>query len=343
MLLEQHQQPALDMAADTSTDNIASRKVKLATKVIAVNDEAEGIRSYEIVDPDGEPLPAFTAGSHIELHLGDGMIRSYSLCSDPAEQQSYKFAVLKEVDGRGGSKKIHDELKAGDELTISAPINHFALAGREARAHLLLAGGIGVTPMIAMIAELERKGAKWKMHYLTRNEERTAFREELAPYVADGKVVIHHDGGDPAKGPGLPALLSDFEIGTHLYYCGPTGFMTACEASLEAWPPHTIHREYFSAPVGLYSDEDNVPFEVKIKSTGKTVTVPADKSIVEVLRAEGCDVETDCDEGYCGTCITRYLSGEPEHRDTVLSDKERKTYVMVCCGRAKGGVLELDV
>ena len=343
-MLEEHQQEAAwEMNGDTSTDTNPLRKVKLSAKVSAINEEAEGIRSYEFVDLDGGQLPPFTAGAHIEVHLDEGMIRSYSLCSDPADTSRYQIAVLKEEEGRGGSKKMHDEVSVGDVLTITAPINHFPLAGREARAHLLLAGGIGVTPMIAMIAELEKKGARWSMHYLTRNQERTAFREQLAPYIADGKVKIHHDNGDPAKGPGMAKLLSDFEIGTHLYYCGPTGFMAACESNVEAWPPHAVHREYFSAPAGGLNDEDNVAFEIKIKSTGKTVTVPADKSIVDVLRSEGCDVETDCNEGYCGTCITRYLSGVPEHRDTVLSEKERKTYVMVCCGRSKGGVLELDV
>ncbi len=319
------------------------KKVKLAVKVSEVREEALGIKSYELVADSGADLPPFTAGAHIEVHLGEGMIRSYSLCSNPADRSRYRIAVLREEDGRGGSKAMHDDVEVGDELTISAPLNHFPLAGREARAHLLLAGGIGVTPMIAMIAELEAKGSRWSMHYLTRSAERTAFRKELKPYVEAGKVHIHHDEGDPAKGPGLPALLSDFEIGTHLYYCGPTGFMTACAASVEAWPPHAIHREFFSAPENEFSNADNVPFEIKVKSSGEVLTVTANQSIVDVLRSAGCDVETDCNEGYCGTCITRYVAGEPEHRDTVLSEKERKSYVMVCCGRAKGGVLELDV
>lgn len=343
MLEEQHREQAREMDADSTAVSGPMRKTKLNVKVSSIRDEAEAIRSYELVDASGEPLPDFTAGAHVEVNLAPDMIRSYSLCSDPSDTSHYRIAVLKEFDGRGGSKKMHDDVNVGDVLTISAPINHFPLAGREARAHLLLAGGIGVTPMIAMIAELERKGARWSMHYLTRSEERTAFREQLAPMIADGKVQLHHDGGDPTKGPSIQALVSDFEIGTHLYYCGPAGFMSACESALEAWPPHAVHREYFSAPDRELDERENVPFEITIKSTGKTVTVPADRSIVEVLRGEGCAVETDCNEGYCGTCITRYLSGEPVHRDTVLSDKERKSYIMVCCGRSNGGVLELDV
>ncbi len=317
-------------------------KQKLQAKVARIVEEAHLIRSFELRAIDGGELPAFTAGAHVEVQLPGDMIRSYSLCNDPAERHRYVVAVLREEGGRGGSTYLHDEVREGDVLTIAAPRNHFALAGREARFHLLLAGGIGVTPMIAMIAELERKGARWQLHYCTRNESRTAFRDALAPHVTSGKVIIHHDDGDPARGLDIKALLSSFEIGTHLYYCGPHGFMRACAEGLDPWPPHAVHREFFTG-AGLQTDTTgDTPFEIKLRSTGKVLEVPADKSIVDVLRAEGCAVETDCKEGYCGTCITRYLAGAPEHRDTVLSEKERRTYVMVCCARSKG-LLELDL
>ncbi len=330
----------LQSAMTTATDPTA--KMKLQVRVTRIAIEATGIRSFEVRALDGVALPAFTAGGHIEVHLASGLIRSYSLCSDPGERDRYVFAVLREDTGRGGSMALHDTVQEGDVLTISAPRNHFPLAGREARFHLLLAGGIGVTPMIAMISELERRGAPWRLHYCTRNLERTAFRDVLAPHIASGKVVLHHDNGDPAQSIDVKALLSSFEIGTHLYYCGPPGFMTACAAGLEPWPPHAVHREFFSG-AGIQTDTSNdTPFEIKLRSTGQVLTVPADKSIVTVLGENGCNVETDCKEGYCGTCITRYRAGTPEHRDTVLSEKERKTYVMVCCARAKG-LLELDL
>lgn len=317
-------------------------KVKLQVRVARISEEATGIRSYELRAPDGAELPAFTAGAHIEVHLASGLIRSYSLCGDPAERDRYVVAVLREDGGRGGSKEMHDSVREGDVLVISAPRNHFPLAGREARYHLLLAGGIGVTPMIAMIAELERRGAPWRLHYCTRNLERTAFRDILAPYIASGKVVLHHDNGDPAQSLDIKTLLTSFEIGTHLYYCGPPGFMRACAQGLEPWPPHAVHREFFGS-AGIETDTSNdTPFEIKLRSTGQTLTVPAGKSIVAVLAEHGCNVDTDCSEGYCGTCITRYRAGMPEHRDTVLSEKERQTYVMVCCARAKG-LLELDL
>lgn len=342
-MLEETDRFTNEMNETSTDDDLAHRKEKRTVRVAKIEDVAEGIKTFEFVASDETPLAPFTAGAHIEVQLKDGTIRSYSLCNDPAERHRYVIAVLKEENGRGGSKLMHETISEGDPLMIGNPRNHFPLAGREARAHLLLAGGIGVTPMMAMIAELESKEARWTMHYATRSPERTAFLEQLAPFVEAGKVTIHHDGGNPENGVDIKALLSNFEIGTHLYFCGPQGFMNACSACTEAWPPHAVHREYFASAGVEYDQSENVPFEIKIKSTGQTLPVPPDRSISEVLKDAGCVVDTDCEDGYCGTCITRYLSGNPEHRDTVLSDKERKSYVMVCCARAKGGVLELDL
>ncbi len=332
-----------EMTNETMSGATTSLKKKIEVRVDRIRREAEGIAAFELVDLAGADLPPFTAGAHIEIHIAPDMIRSYSLSSDPSDRRRYEIAVLKESSGRGGSVAMHERVNEGDVLTITAPINHFALAGKEARSHLLLAGGIGVTPMMAMIAELEARNAKWHMHYLTREPSRTAFADRLKPYVDADKVTIHHDYGDPAKGPGISKLLQNFEIGTHLYYCGPPGFMSACANSVEAWPPHAIHREYFAAAEKSDNEATNEAFDIKVKSTGQVLNVPAEKTIVEVLADAGVFVETDCKDGYCGTCITRYLSGTPDHRDTVLSEKERKSYIMVCCGRAKSALLELDL
>lgn len=332
-----------ELARTPGADAIGTAKLRFPVLVARIAREAENILSFEFRDPDGRDLPPFTAGAHVEVQIGEGMIRSYSLCNDPAERHRYVVAVLKEEGGRGGSRAMHEMVGEGDLLPISAPRNHFPLAGREARRHLLLAGGIGVTPMVAMIAELEARGAPWSMHYCTRSPERTAFLAHLRPYIEAGKVFVHHDGGDPAKGLDLEATLSGFDVGTHLYYCGPPGFMAACARYLEPWPPHAVHREFFASPGDRAGSEGNEPFRVKLKSTGEILDVPADRSIADVLRGTGCPVETDCEDGYCGTCVTRYLAGTPEHRDTVLSEKERKSYVMVCCARARSGVLELDL
>ncbi len=313
----------------------------LPLRVANIMRAAEGILLFEFVDPTGAALPRFAAGAHVEVRIDDGILRSYSISNDPSETHRYVVAVLREEDGRGGSRAMHDRVKAGDVLEVSAPRNHFPLAGPVAQFHLLLAGGIGVTPMMAMIRELEARGAPWHMHYCTRSPERTAFRDELAPYAAAGKVTFHHDGGDPARGLDLAATLSKFNIGTHVYFCGPPAFMSAAKAAVGLWPAHTVHSEYFSGAEDKPQFE-NKPFEIKIRSTGDVFEVPADKTIIEVLRENGHAIDSNCEDGYCGTCITRFLSGDPEHRDTVLSEGERKTYMMICCSRGKGS-LELDL
>jgi vanillate O-demethylase ferredoxin subunit len=313
---------------------------QLTLRVRKIRHETPDIASFELTDPDGQTLPPFTAGAHLDIRITDKLRRQYSLCNDPSECDRYVVAVLKDPAGRGGSRAMH-EVPEGATLTVSEPINRFPLAGREARFHLLLAGGIGVTPMMSMIAELEAQKRPWRMHYCTRSRDRTAFLDRLEPYIAAKKVELHHDGGDPAKGLDIGKVLSHFEIGTHLYYCGPAGFMTATKNAVGAWPTYNVHCEYFEAPDDRPASESG-PFQIKIKSTGQVFDVPADKTIVAVLRENGFDIATECEDGYCGTCITRYLEGEPAHRDTVRSEGERKSYVMVCCARSKSPLLVLD-
>ena len=312
----------------------------LNLRVRAIRRETPDIASFELVDPEGRELPPFTAGAHIDVRIADKIQRQYSLCNNPGERNRYEIAVLKEPNGRGGSLGMH-AISEGQSLTVSAPVNRFPLAGREARFHLLLAGGIGVTPMMAMIAELEAKQHPWKMHYCTKSRECSAFMDRLEPFIAANKVEVHHDGGDPAKGLDIAGALSQFEIGTHLYFCGPPGFMRAAKGAIGAWPPHNVHSEYFEAPDDRPPAESG-PFQIKIKSTGQVYDEPLGKTIVSVLRENGFDIATDCEDGYCGTCITRYVEGNPEHRDTVLSEGERKSYVMVCCARSKSPMLVLD-
>jgi vanillate O-demethylase ferredoxin subunit len=319
----------------------------LQLRVRSVTYEAEDINGYELVDPKGGELPPFTAGAHIDVHVSDGLIRQYSLSNDPRERHRYVIGVLYEPGGRGGSKAMHETIHAGAFLTTSAPRNNFPLAGR-ARHHLLLAGGIGVTPMMAMVADLGQRRSRFTLHYCTRSAEKTAFADRLADLVADGHVVIHHDGGDPSKGLDIEALLADHESGTHLYYCGPTGFMQAAETAAAGWPKGSVHFEYFSVP-----DEPPSPaadsgaavdaFQVKLASNGTVFDIPPDKSIVDVLRDHGIEVDTSCESGLCGTCQTKYLEGEPEHHDLVLDEDEQQEYVMICCARSKSPLIVLDL
>lgn len=305
--------------------------------------EADNILRYVLADPAGVPLPPFTAGAHIDLHLPGGLVRPYSLCGDPADRSRYDIAVLRDEKGRGGSKALHDTLRAGGLISVSAPRNQFPLAETATR-HLLLAGGIGVTPMIAMIYTLVSLGQAFEMHFCTRAPEVTAFRNFLAPRIANGSVILHHDNGDPARGLDIQTLLKDPESGTHLYYCGPVGFMDAVKGASAHWPKGTVHFEYFSSPADpIVAVGGDGAFQVKIKDTGEVFEVPADKTIVSVLRDNGYAVDTQCEEGFCGTCMTRYVEGEADHRDIILDDDDRGQFMLICCSRAKSPVIVLDI
>jgi len=207
---------------------------------------ATRINGYELVDPDGQDLPPFEAGAHISVRLSEGLVRDFSLWNDPAERGRYCIGVLREADGRG-SRQLHEEVRVGDLVEGSMPRNNFPLAP-EAERHLLIAGGIGITPIMAMIAELRRRRADFRLHYCTRSPGETAFLDDLAVLAAQGRVMFHHDGGDPAKGLDIDATLRDRPPGTHLYYCGPAGMMAAAAAASSHWPPGTVHCEYFVGP-----------------------------------------------------------------------------------------------
>ena len=208
---------------------------------------AAWINGYELVDPAEHPLPGFTAGAHISVRLSEGLVRDFSLWNDPAECTRYCIAVLREGPG---SRRLHDEARVGDLVEASMPRNNFPLAA-EAERHLLIAGGIGITPIMAMIAELRRRRAEYRLHYCTRSPEETAFLDDLAVLAAQGRVQFHHDGGDPAKGLDIAATLRECRQGTHLYYCGPAGMMAAAGAASAHWPPGTVHCEYFAGPNAL--------------------------------------------------------------------------------------------
>ncbi|MBV9198722.1 MAG: ferredoxin reductase [Alphaproteobacteria bacterium] len=207
---------------------------------------AQRINGYELVDPEECDLPAFTAGAHLSVRATGGPVRDFSLWNDPAERARYCIAVLREPDGQG-SREWHERVRVGDIVEASAPRNNFPLAP-EAEHHLLIAGGIGITPIMAMIAELRRRRADFRLHYCTRSPEETAFLDDLSILAAQGRVRLHHDGGDPANGLDLAAALREYRAGTHLYYCGPAGMMRAAEAASRHWPRGTVHCEYFAGP-----------------------------------------------------------------------------------------------
>lgn len=318
----------------------ASLRVRVARKVI----EAEDICSFELVAADGRLLPAFSAGSHIDVHLPDGLVRQYSLCNDAAETHRYLIAVLKDPASRGGSRAMHERVREGDELIISPPRNHFALA-HEARHHLLLAGGIGITPLLCMAERLAATGAAFTMHYCTRSRARTAFASRIAASAFAAQVQFHHDDGPPEQQFQLEAVLAGADEHTHLYVCGPQGFMDAVLGAARArgWPESRLHYEFFSAePV---STEGDRPFEVVLASSGRVVPVAAGQTVVQALAACGVDVMVSCEQGVCGTCLTRVLEGEIDHRDVYLTPEEQAAgdQFTPCCSRAKSARLVLDL
>ncbi|WP_118180489.1 PDR/VanB family oxidoreductase [Paraburkholderia phosphatilytica] len=322
---------------------------KIEARVKSITSLAEDINAFEFVSADGSELPSFTAGSHIDVHLPGGTIRQYSLCNPSTERHRYVVAVLRDANGRGGSIAMHDELHAGQCVTISTPRNHFELS-RDAERHVFIAGGIGITPIVAMIDDVQRRGEAFHLFYCARTRQRTAFLDALEPLVDAGDVSVHFDGGDPRNGLDLAETLGHHTPGTHLYYCGPGGLMDAIETASAHWPEGTRHCERFSAagtPVRNDDDraaqEPDAPFEVELRRSRQTFAVQPGESIVDVLRGHGVEVDTSCCEGYCGTCMTRYLEGEPLHRDSVLDAEDREEFVMICCARSKSPTLVLDL
>jgi vanillate O-demethylase ferredoxin subunit len=316
----------------------------MTLRVSAVERETPAISAFELVDPEGRELPAFTAGAHLDLFLPSGLVRQYSLCNPPQERDRYRIAVLLENDGRGGSREMHERVSEGALLEVTAPRNNFPLSNA-ARSHLLIAGGIGITPMLAMVWELARRGADWRLHYCTRSPEDTAFYELLAAPRFAEHMAFHHDGGDPSKGLDVASLLAGVREGTHVYCCGPAGLMAAARAAGAHLLPGRLHFEHFSVDQSVAAGAADGAFEVEIASSGQVIEIPADRSILETLEDHGIEVEHMCTEGLCGTCIVDVLEGIPDHRDVVLDDEEKASnkLMTVCCSRAKSGRLKLDL
>lgn len=316
----------------------------LQVRVAAKTVEAQDIVTLELVAADGKALPAFAAGSHVDVTLPNGITRQYSLCNDPQETHRYLIGVLRDPASRGGSLAVHELVKVGDVLPISAPKNHFPLA-HEAKRSLLLAGGIGVTPILCMAERLAITGADFEMHYATRAPERTAFRQRITASGFAERVQFHYDNGEPAQKLDLQALLAAPPAGTHLYVCGPKGFMDAVLATARAqgWPESQLHYEFFGAEVAK-SDSD-AGFEIKLASSGRIVLVPKDQTVTQALAAAGVEIMMSCEQGVCGTCLTRVLEGVPDHKDSYLTPEEQAAndQFLPCCSRSKTPQLVLDL
>lgn len=325
--------------ADTPPDS------RLSLLVRQIRFEGHGINSYELVHPQGEDLPPFEAGAHIDIHLPNGMTRQYSLCNAPCERHRYVIAVLRDEKGRGGSKALHDTLRVQDIASVGAPRNNFGLAPGASRV-ILLAGGIGVTPVKSMAHALDAQGIPFELHYCARDEGCVAFREQLGANWEHGSVRFHFDHGRPGEGLDIAALLKEPGAGAHLFYCGPAGFMQACADASRHWPAGTVHFEHFKAPApaaDACAPATAGAFLLRIASTGAEIEVPPERSIAEALEQAGVRVETSCQAGLCGTCRIRYLEGSVDHRDYILGADEQAQWLTACVSRATSPVLVLDL
>ncbi|KIU45456.1 MULTISPECIES: PDR/VanB family oxidoreductase [Bradyrhizobium] len=303
--------------------------------------EAERIHSYELIAPTGSELAPFTAGSHIDLHLPNGMIRSYSLLNDQRERHRYVIAVNKDAESRGGSSFVHDTVRVGEIMTISLPRNNFALC-EEAEHSVLIAGGIGITPLLSMIRRLEALGRPWDLYYAARTRAAAAFLDELGAFRSDASLHVDFDDARAGRVFDLAAIVRSAPADAHLYCCGPVPMLAAFETVTADRPADHVHVEYFKAREAPATEGG---FAVRLARSNRTIAVEPGKTILDALLDAGIAANYACTEGVCGTCETRVLEGIPDHRDQFLSEEEQATNrsVMICCSGAKSGMLVLDL
>lgn len=306
----------------------------LALQIRQIRLEATGIHSYELCAPDRTALPAFTAGAHIDVHLPGGLVRQYSLCNDPTETHRYVIGVLKDPNGRGGSLRVHEALKVGDTVQVSRPRNQFELQPAQTSA-LLIAGGIGITPLKSMAHSLLQAGTPFELHYCARSSEVAAFTEALVEinHRASGSVRWHFDNGQVGAGLDLAARLASQPEGAHLYFCGPPGFMQACAQAATHWRPGTVHSEHFQAPTRAEPLAPATGATLRLSTSARELVLPEGGNLLDFLGQHGIHVPTSCVSGLCGTCKTGYADGEVEHNDFILGEDEKKSCLTPCVSR----------
>ncbi|MFD9664784.1 PDR/VanB family oxidoreductase [Rhodococcus sp. NPDC059968] len=307
--------------------------------VVARQQETPEVVSLELALPDGGELPRWTPGAHIDIEVGAAGVRQYSLCGDPQDRRGWRVGVLLERDGRGGSRYLHQEAAPGSTLTVSLPRNNFAL--EEGRNYIFVAGGIGITPILPMIAAAQAEGATWTLHYGGRTRQSMAYLDEISAYGPRASVLPQEECGLLP----LDDILATSDPTAQVYCCGPEALLAAVESAVGAADPQRLHLERFRPRT---VDENSGPdrdFTVKIASTGATIRVGENQSIVDALEDAGITVETSCREGTCASCETPVIEGEVCHRDSVLSasEREQSVSIMLCVSRARSDLLVLDL
>ena len=313
-------------------------------RIAKITQEAEDIRSFILTKVGLFNFPQYTAGSHIDVHCGDGIIRQYSLCGNPNNRRQLTIAVKKVEQSRGGSDLMHKTVKEGDRLEIGSPRNNFLLD--EALSHgVLLAAGIGVTPIIAMADRLHTLDTSFELHYFSRGPEHTAFRDRLLNGEYKEKVRLHEALDINQTQVILQSILANPISDAQVYMCGPGPFMDACKTiALVNWPAHALKLEHFVANPAL-AGAPNHPFKIELARRGLTLEIDENETILEVLDKYNIDVPFSCEQGVCGTCVTQVVMGEPEHRDSYLSDKQKasQSQMCLCVSRARSEKLVLDL
>jgi ferredoxin-NADP reductase len=318
---------------------VSHDEVDLRLQVTHRTNGAEGVVVLDLREPAGAPLPAWEPGAHVDLRLPNGLTRQYSLCGDPADRSVWRIGVLREPDGRGGSEHVHTELHEGVPVDVSGPRNHFELV--PSPRYLFIAGGIGITPILPMLTAAERAGAGWELHYGGRSRRSMAFLESLEDATGN-RVTLHPQ--DEVGLIDLDRILGTPREGTLVYCCGPEPLLQAVERHCAAWPAGTLHLERF-APKDVDEPVLSGAFEVELAASGLTLTVPPERSILEVVEEAGVGVLSSCQEGTCGTCETGVLEGAVDHRDSLLTPEEQAANdtMFICVSRAACPRLVLDL
>lgn len=310
----------------------------IKTVVAGIEQAGAGIKLFTLVDPDQWELPPFKPGAHIDLHLPNGLVRTYSLCNEPADNRGYVIAVKRESDGRGGSRALHDEIGIGEVIGVSLPRGGLEPGAQLAR-HVFVAGGIGVTPFLSMARHLARTGGTdFTLHLIVREEVPLA--SQLAPLIDQGRIVVHRTsrGGRPD----LAALVGEGDSETLVACCGPESMIADFERVTAAWPAANVHIERFVAPPSVV-DPDAKPFTLSLARSGIEIQVRAGQTMLAALQERGIDIATSCCGGICGACKVGWFEGKPVHRDRILSSYERERYLMVCVAGSDADRLVLDL
>jgi ferredoxin-NADP reductase len=329
--------PTPQPAAPHEAGHVIEHPAEFDVTVTLATSESEGVRSYVLRRADGGRLPGWEPGAHVDVLLDGGLERQYSLCGDPTDPD-WRIAVLLEPESRGGSSWIHANLAAGSQVRVRGPRNNFPLTG--AAGYLMIAGGIGITPLLPMIRDLAARGADWKLLYGGRERISMAFVSELESY--GDRVLIRPQ--DEFGLLDLAGWIGEPRADVAIYCCGPEPLLQAVEQRHQGWPAGTLHLERFKPRPGAL-DGEQTAFEVELSFSGITIQVGADQTIAEAVEAAGIEIETSCREGTCGTCETVVIEGIPDHRDSFLQEDERAANetMMICCSRARTPRLVLDL